>query len=311
MFAPALGLAWYRFRATFRQRRSGYLAIIVLVGLVGGLAMGSIAAARRTASSFPVFWAHSDPSSLVGVSAILNPSIGLDSGYNAALVKAIAHLPHVTQVESQSGIYFLPLKSDGTLLNAPNFYTPAAGNGYGSVDGFYFVQDKVTVIKGHMADPKRPDALMLSPSGAAALDLHVGSVLPVGIYTNAETELPAFGTAKVKPVRIVDEHVVGIALFNTSIVEDDVFIGPGVTTTNDDTMGRHPRGSGLAGPTFRRACRVGGGAVLVPGGVIGEEAFVAAGSVVTRDVGVREVVMGVPARVVRQVSDEDLIERWR
>ena len=223
MFAqPALGLAWYRFRATFRHRRSGYLAIIVLVGLVGGLAMGSIAAARRTASSFPVFWAHSDPSNLVGVTAILNPTIGLDSGYNAALVKAIAHLPHVTQVESQSGIDFLPLKSDGAPLNAPNFYTPAAGNGYGSVDGFYFVQDKVTVIKGHMADPKRPDELMLSPAGAAELDLHVGSVLPVGIYTNAETELAAFGTAKVKPVRIVDEHVVGIALFNSSIIEDDV-----------------------------------------------------------------------------------------
>jgi acetyltransferase-like isoleucine patch superfamily enzyme len=96
-----------------------------------------------------------------------------------------------------------------------------------------------------------------------------------------------------------------------SVVEDDVFLGPGVTTTNDDTMGRHPSGSALAGPTFRRACRVGGGAVLVPGVVIGEEAFVAAGSVVTRDVGGREVVMGVPARVVRQVTDEDLIERWR
>jgi acetyltransferase-like isoleucine patch superfamily enzyme len=56
---------------------------------------------------------------------------------------------------------------------------------------------------------------------------------------------------------------------------------------------------------------VGGGAVLVPGVEIGAEAFVAAGAVVTRDVGEREVVMGVPARVVRRVADEDLIERWR
>jgi UDP-3-O-[3-hydroxymyristoyl] glucosamine N-acyltransferase len=96
-----------------------------------------------------------------------------------------------------------------------------------------------------------------------------------------------------------------------SVVEDDVFLGPGVLTTNDHTMGRHPRGEPLLGPTFRRACRVGGGAVLVPGVVIGEEAFVAAGAVVTRDVGDREVVMGVPARVVRQVPDEDLLGRWR
>jgi acetyltransferase-like isoleucine patch superfamily enzyme len=82
-------------------------------------------------------------------------------------------------------------------------------------------------------------------------------------------------------------------------------------TTNDHTMGRHPSGEPLLGPTFRRACRVGGGAVLVPGVTIGEEAFVAAGALVTRDVGAREVVMGTPARVVRRVSDEDLIERWR
>jgi UDP-2-acetamido-3-amino-2,3-dideoxy-glucuronate N-acetyltransferase len=96
-----------------------------------------------------------------------------------------------------------------------------------------------------------------------------------------------------------------------SLVEDDVFVGPGVTTTNDDTMGRHPPGEGVAGPTLRRACRIGGGAVLCPGVEVGEEAFVAAGAVVTRDVPARAVVMGVPARVVREVGDGDLLERWR
>jgi acetyltransferase-like isoleucine patch superfamily enzyme len=96
-----------------------------------------------------------------------------------------------------------------------------------------------------------------------------------------------------------------------AVVEDYVFLGPGVVTTNDHTMGRHARGEALRGPTFRRACRVGGGAVLVPGVEIGEEAFVAAGAVVTRDVGARQVVMGAPARAVRQVPEEDLIERWR
>jgi acetyltransferase-like isoleucine patch superfamily enzyme len=103
----------------------------------------------------------------------------------------------------------------------------------------------------------------------------------------------------------------GVYVTGGSIVEDDVFLGPGVVTTNDHTMGRHPRGEALAGPVFRRACRVGGGAVLVPGVEIGEEAFVAAGAVVTRDVGEREVVIGVPARAVRRVPGEDLLERWR
>jgi acetyltransferase-like isoleucine patch superfamily enzyme len=96
-----------------------------------------------------------------------------------------------------------------------------------------------------------------------------------------------------------------------TVVEDDVFVGPGVTTTNDDTMARHAPHTPLRGATLRRACRIGGGAVLTPGVEVGEEAFVAAGALVTRDVPPRAVVMGVPARVVREVSDEDLLERWR
>ncbi|MGZ4194214.1 MAG: DapH/DapD/GlmU-related protein [Solirubrobacteraceae bacterium] len=96
-----------------------------------------------------------------------------------------------------------------------------------------------------------------------------------------------------------------------TIVEDDVFIGPGVVMTNDDTMSRHGPETPLRGATLRRACRVGGGVVLTPGVVIGEEAFIAAGAVVVRDVPKRAVVMGVPGRVVRHVGDEDLVERWR
>jgi acetyltransferase-like isoleucine patch superfamily enzyme len=95
-----------------------------------------------------------------------------------------------------------------------------------------------------------------------------------------------------------------------SVVEDDVFVGPCAMTTNDDTMARHAPGVPLRGATLRRACRVGGGAVLLPGVEIGEEAFVAAGAVVTSDVPARKVVMGVPARVVRDVPEEDLLERW-
>jgi acetyltransferase-like isoleucine patch superfamily enzyme len=103
----------------------------------------------------------------------------------------------------------------------------------------------------------------------------------------------------------------GVYLTAFSTVEDDVFVGPCAMTTNDDTMARHGDEYALRGATLRRACRVGGGAVLTPGVEIGEEAFVAAGAVVTRDVPVRGVAMGVPARVVREVGEEDLLERWR
>ncbi len=61
---------------------------------------------------------------------------------------------------------------------------------------------------------------------------------------------------------------------------------------------------------FRRGCFVGVNATIMPGVEVGEEAFVAAGAVVVEDVAARAVVMGVPARKVREVPDEDLLERW-
>jgi acetyltransferase-like isoleucine patch superfamily enzyme len=103
----------------------------------------------------------------------------------------------------------------------------------------------------------------------------------------------------------------GVYLTAFTLVEDDVFVGPGATTTNDDTMSRHGPEMPLRGAILRRACRVGGGAVLTPGVEVGEEAFLAAGAVLTKDLPPRAVAMGVPARVVREVGEDDLLERWR
>jgi UDP-3-O-[3-hydroxymyristoyl] glucosamine N-acyltransferase len=96
-----------------------------------------------------------------------------------------------------------------------------------------------------------------------------------------------------------------------SQIEDDVFVGPGVFTTNDSTMARHDETYPVVGARLRRGCRVGGAVVICPDVEIGEEAFIAAGAVVTKDVAARGVAMGVPARVVREVGDADLLERWR
>lgn len=96
-----------------------------------------------------------------------------------------------------------------------------------------------------------------------------------------------------------------------TVVEEDVFIGPGVTLANDNTMDRHPPEMQLRGPRLMRACRVGAGVVVCPAVEIGEEAFIAAGAVVVANVAPRGVAMGVPARIVREVPDEDLLERWR
>jgi acetyltransferase-like isoleucine patch superfamily enzyme len=92
-------------------------------------------------------------------------------------------------------------------------------------------------------------------------------------------------------------------------IEEDVFIAPMVVTTNDNYMGRtEKRFAELKGATIRRGARVGGGTHILPGIEIGEEAFVATGAVVTRDVPARMIVMGVPAKPVRPVSEDELLE---
>src|SRR5438067_7413424 len=91
-------------------------------------------------------------------------------------------------------------------------------------------------------------------------------------------------------------------------LEDDVFIAPCVVTTNDNFMGRTEKRHELVkGATIRRGARVGGGAILCPAVEIGEEAFVGAGAVVTKDVPARMLVVGSPARVLRAVNDDELL----
>jgi UDP-2-acetamido-3-amino-2,3-dideoxy-glucuronate N-acetyltransferase len=93
-----------------------------------------------------------------------------------------------------------------------------------------------------------------------------------------------------------------------STLEDDVFIAPCVVTTNDNFMGRTEKRHALRrGPTIRRGARIGGAAILLPGIEIGEEAFVGAGAVVLKDVSARAVVVGNPARQIRDVPDEELL----
>jgi acetyltransferase-like isoleucine patch superfamily enzyme len=94
-----------------------------------------------------------------------------------------------------------------------------------------------------------------------------------------------------------------------STLEEHVFIAPCVVTTNDDFMGRTERRRELVkGPTIRRGARVGGGAVLLPGVEIGEEAFIGAGAVVTKNVEPRMLVVGNPARVMRPVAEDELLD---
>jgi hypothetical protein len=180
MNRQVLAVAWYRLGATFGRQRNGYLAIVLLVGLVGRLAMGSVAAARRTQSSFPELVARTNSSDLGGAVSIYNPSIGFDAGYYPALLRTIAHLPHVKHLESEVGLDLLPLGANGLPIPAANWYAE------GSVNGLQFDQDTLLVAHGRLPNPRRPNEFVMDSATAKLWRMHLGEVVTFGIYTNAQ-----------------------------------------------------------------------------------------------------------------------------
>jgi acetyltransferase-like isoleucine patch superfamily enzyme len=129
--------------------------------------------------------------------------------------------------------------------------------------------------------------------------VHVGDDVVVGRGSLIENDTTVGARTKIQANAYITAY---------STLEEDVFIAPCVVTTNDNFMGRTERRHELIkGPTIRRGARVGGGATLLPGIEIGEEAFVGAGAVVTKDVEPRTLVVGNPARVVRPVADDELL----
>lgn len=111
---------------------------------------------------------------------------------------------------------------------------------------------------------------------------------------------------------VIGDHVSlqsGCYLTRGVVVEDEVFCGPRIITMNDKRMSyRRPALAFVrSAPRILRAARVGGGAVLLPGVTVGENALVGAGSVITRDVPARAIVVGNPARVVGKVPDDEVL----
>ncbi len=101
----------------------------------------------------------------------------------------------------------------------------------------------------------------------------------------------------------------GAYITGSSELEDDVFVAPMVTTSNDNYMGRsEERKKHYKGITIRRGGRVGAGATVLPGRTVEPDGMVAAGAVVTRDVPSGMIVAGVPARELRPVPADQLID---
>ncbi len=88
----------------------------------------------------------------------------------------------------------------------------------------------------------------------------------------------------------------GVYLFDGIQLEDEVFVGPNVTFTNDKFPRSKQYQTAVARTIIKKGASIGGGAVILPGIIIGEHAMVGAGAVVTKDVPAYVTVVGNPAR---------------
>jgi hypothetical protein len=197
---------------------------VVLVGLLGGLAMAAIVGARRTQSSYATYLARTNAMNVGVNTAIFSPPLSL-APYDPALVGKIARLALVRQV------------ADFTVVN-PNVVLLGGVHGRllpgeapatigGSLDGAYSTVGRVTVTHGRIADPNRADEVFLSTGAARQAGVHVGAVIPVDFFTNAQLALPnccsANGTGNAAPHLRVNLRVVGIGVVNPDeLIEDDV-----------------------------------------------------------------------------------------
>jgi hypothetical protein len=213
--SQVLPVAWYRFRSTLRRRLPGYLSIVLLVGLIGGLAMASLAGARRTQSSYPTFLASTNPSDLTVSAGSLNSDAADGS---PAFTKQISHLPGVKRVRDLIAPTVIPLTKKGAarLQLANELQT------YGSLDGELSQQDRLTIIKGHLTNPSRADEVEMTANAAQFLHLHVGQKILLGAFTTEQAGYSGFGTAKVQPRLRFEATLTGIVVFNNQVVQDDV-----------------------------------------------------------------------------------------
>jgi hypothetical protein len=219
-------IAWYRFRATFHDRWGGYLAIVLLVALLGGLSMGAIAGARRTQSSFPTLLARSNASNLLGLTGVVNQTLGDTNGYDPKLFRAIARLPYVKDVKGFVEMDLLPLTASGSPLFKANGQAME-----GSVNGEEFTQDRLIITHGRMANARRADQFVMDSTTERILGFHLGEIVTFNAYSNRQMARLTSGLTpslfkSVKPVLHIKIKLVGVgAIQATNLVRDQVDTG--------------------------------------------------------------------------------------
>jgi hypothetical protein len=221
VISAAARVAAYRFRATFRRRWGDYLTLVVLIGLLGGAALGAVAGARRTQASYVTYLKTTNPSDLEIFTAFANPALGSSVGYNPTTDARILRLPFVRSEYSLVGF-------DGNLdfvhgihsHMEPGEKPPVV---VGALGGEFTTHDAAHLVAGRFANPHDPGEAVMNAQAAAETGLHIGSVVHIGLNSDAQeiAMSAATGPSSLPAVKVADVRVVGLVVFSQDVDEDD------------------------------------------------------------------------------------------
>jgi FtsX-like permease family len=226
------GTVWYLVSHSTVRRRRGLMAIVLLVGLVGGVALGAVAAARRTQAAYPAYLSASHASAL----QVNVYTLSTRYGNAIPLSRQLGTLHGVLHVATSPSVFLFPVEPKGTP-------TPTAINDgdvqfLGSLGGAYFDHDRPAVVAGRMANPANLHEIVASASAASLLGWHVGQHLEFDAYSVQQV---SFSNAPpTHAFAHVTETLVGLVVFANQVAHDDVDRYPTYVLTTPALLARYP-----------------------------------------------------------------------
>lgn len=210
-------------------------------------------------------------------------------GHNV-VIHAGTKIGNGVRIDANSVIGKQPLRSKRSIFKSDKTYEPAV------IGDECLIGAQVIVYTGC----KIANNVLIADSAAVREDVTVGEYTIIGRSCTIENVSAIGKKCKLETNSYITAY---------STIEDFCFIAPGVVTTNDNFLGRtEERFKHFKGVTVRKGGRIGGAAVILPGIEIGEDALVAAGAVVTKNVPPRMIYIGAPAKELREVPKEQLLE---
>jgi hypothetical protein len=199
----------YRFDRHLKRGWATYLAVALVIGAIGGAALASLVTARETQTSYSTLLNRSNP-------AQLNVTI-----FAPSLINRLSALPGVVHVEgSLYSMAAFPLNAKGNVV-IPSGIESGDVTPLGSMGGEYFNQDRVSVVAGRMADPKKSDEFVATAAAEKLLHWHVGQRIEMGFYVDNGNNSTSPQALK-HPVEKFNEQLVGTVVFYDDVTQDEI-----------------------------------------------------------------------------------------